>query len=258
MKRRTLLASTGSAAAAVLAGCLGQLTGSGSEDGDGNGNGDENGGENDSENGTDSSDENGTENDSENGTENGDENGDESDSENGTDSQSDENGDEQPREGRHYEVSSTGTAKGSPLDHEVTVDQPRIDSPDRPLILSVSVTNTSDETIRYGEKREALAMHESDGEFTLHDPREQWQRDEETGLWFAPEPVAITMDYQVGGLRPGESDTAELELVHEGPSPPEQPPESFSFGVSYGTTTKRGLPESGSEFGWEFTLAVVE
>jgi len=159
--------------------------------------------------------------------------------------------------GRRYEIRSTDEQPASPLEHEVTLEQPRIDSPEQPLSLDVSVTNTGEKTVRYGEKRSALALYERDGEFALYAPGEDRKFDENVGLWFVSEPVAITMEYRVGKLLPGATDTQTLELVHVDDDPPETAPESLAFDAPYGVTTDGTLPEGSNSFEWGFTLAAV-
>lgn len=160
--------------------------------------------------------------------------------------------------GRHYEIRSTDEQPASPIEHEVTLEQPRIDSPEQPLTLEVAVTNTGEETVKYGEKRSALALYERDGKFALYAPDEDGKFDEDAGLWVVSEPVAITMEYRVGTLPSGATDTQTLELIHADGDPPETVPESFAFDVSYGVTTDETLPEGDNSFEWGFTLAAVE
>lgn len=241
MKRRTLLAGAGLTLVSASAGCLSQLTGS---DDDANGTDDANGGEN------------------ENGNANGDENGDG----HGNDDGNGNGNENDPQiEGEHYGIQTTGDVEDSPLEHEVTLVQPRIDSPEEPLTLEMTVTNTDSETIRYGEKRSALGHYERDGAFGLHPPNRDASFDEQTGLWFTTGPIARTTEFQIGELEPGASDTQYLELIylgeeqnHLGEGLPERVPDSFSFDLSYGVGDAEGIPGEGDSFEWQFTLGRVE
>jgi len=199
-----MLAGTGAAFTAAVAGCLGQLAGDGTDDG-------------------------------------------EADNENDDD-----------LDGAHYELTSTEQPEGSPLDHEVRLVQPRIDSPDGPLTLEVTVTNTGTGTISYGEQRSAIGLHERDGDFVWHPPSERPEFDEEAGLWFVPEPVAITMEFRVGELEPGASDTQRLELIYDGKELPESVPDEFDFDLTYGVMEGEGVPEEAGGFEWGFSLGRVE
>lgn len=156
-----------------------------------------------------------------------------------------------------YQVVSPPPETPRPIRHEVSVSQPDIHSPDGPLTIEVVVENPTEQTVRYGERRSTLAAYLTDQAFTLVPPGSGEQRfDEETELWYLEEPVAITMDWQVGELEPGQSHSQELVLVYDHGTPPASldVPEQFEFGSSFGTTTdENGMPED-PDYTFEFSL----
>jgi len=180
------------------------------------------------------------------------------DDDTGNESDGQDGGNDDDLDGTHYELTATEQPENSPLDHEVRLVQPRIDSPDGPLTLEVTLTNTGTTRISYGEQRSALALHDRDGEFVWHPPSERPQFDEATELWFVPEPVAITMEFRVGELEPGASHTQRLELIYDGEELPGSVPDEFDFDLTYGVIEGEGVPEQEGGFDWGFTLGRVE
>lgn len=190
-------------------------------------------------------------------TEEGGSNGDPSNESNDGDS----NGD--PSEGQQYTVVGDEDIEGSPLQHEVNVLDGDLHSPDSPLRVKVTVTNTSDDTLTYGERRETLFWSaRSENGFTLLPELDAETTstihgfDEESEYWVATGPFVTTDDYQVGELEPDETHSETLVLVvsHQ-EEPPADPPEEISFKTQFHAPDDASLETDAPPSEWGFTLS---
>lgn len=228
MQRRDVIAALGTTTVAGLAGCVsdGEPADSGDEPADGTA---DNGSDPDSDDSTD---------------------GDYDSEEERTESPADD----EPGE---YHVVSPPPETPRPIRHTVSVIQPDIHSPDAPLRIEVVVENPTEQTVRYGERRATLGAYLTDQEFVLVPPGSgDPQFDEATELWYLEESIAITMDWQVGELAPGQSHTQELALLYDDGTPPSSlnAPAQFDFAATFGTSTEeRAMPDD-PDYTFEFSL----
>lgn len=146
------------------------------------------------------------------------------------------------RESRVYEVDPE-TSSESPIRHEFEVTQPDIHSPKSPLTVTVSISNPTDETIVYRDRRAALGRALTSEDFILVSPDEnEYAFNEKERLWFAIGSVGTTDTSLLGELEPDETRSQELVLIrlsHKGF--PETVPSRFEF------STLLGVADEGSE-----------
>ncbi|WP_114579463.1 hypothetical protein [Saliphagus sp. LR7] len=146
------------------------------------------------------------------------------------------------RESRAYEVDPE-TSSESPIRHEFEVTQPDIHSPESPLMVTVSISNPTDGTIVYRDRRAALGRALTSDDFILVSPDEnEYAFNEKERLWFAIGSVGTTDTSLLGELEPDETRSQELVLVrlsHKGF--PETVPSEFEF------STSLGVADEGSE-----------
>ncbi|AHG01019.1 hypothetical protein HALLA_13300 [Halostagnicola larsenii XH-48] len=180
------------------------------------------------------------------------------------DDESDDSKKDPSAEQRPYTVVGDETIGGSPVQHEVTVVDGDLHSPDSPLRVEVTVTNTSDETLTYGERRETLFWgNRSENGFTLLPELDSEttstirEFDTESEYWVATSPFATTTDYQVGTLEPDESRSETLSVVvsHQ-EEPPENPPTEMSFNTRFRAPADVGSETESQPSEWGFTLSL--
>lgn len=164
-----------------------------------------------------------------------------------------------------YAAVGGGSTGGSPLEHEVTVIDGDLHSPDAPLRVEVTVTNTSDDTLTYGERRSTLFWgSRSENGFTLLPELDSGtsssirEFDAESEYWVATGPFVTTDDYQVGSLEPDESHSETLSVVvSHREDPPADPPAEISFSAQFRAPSNVGSAgeSESSSSEWGFTLS---
>mgnify|MGYP000383302374 CR=1 FL=1 len=102
-----------------------------------------------------------------------------------------------------------------PLSADVTVTD-GVATEEHPPLLSVSLTNTGDDTVAVGEARSAVFEYvtSESGYLTLLPADGEYDAD--PGCWRLDLPVATTMEYRTATLAPGESLTSDLALYAAG------------------------------------------
>lgn len=180
------------------------------------------------------------------------------------DDESDDSKKDPSEEQQPYTVVGDDTTESSPLQHEVTVRDGDLHSPESPLRVEVTVTNTSDETLTYGERRETLFWgNRSENGFTLLPELDSEttsairEFDTESAYWIATSPFVTTDDYQVGSLEPDESHSETLSVVvsHQA-EPPENPPTEISFTTRFHAPANVDSETESQPSEWGFTLSL--
>ena len=161
-----------------------------------------------------------------------------------------------------YTAVGDATTEKSPLQHEVTVRDGDLHSPDSPLRVELTVTNTSNDILTYGERRETLFWGSvSENGFVLlpeqDSERPIYEFDTESEYWITTGPFATTADYQIGTLEPEESHSETLSVVvsHQD-EPPENPPEEISFTTRFHTPVTVGAETESLPSESDFTLSL--
>ncbi|SFS97016.1 hypothetical protein [Halostagnicola kamekurae] len=164
-----------------------------------------------------------------------------------------------------YAAVGGDSVSGSPLEHEVAVIGGDLRSPDAPLRVEVTVTNTSDDTLTYGERRSTLFWgSRSENGFTLLPELDSGttssirEFDTEAEYWVATGPFVTTDDYQVGSLEPGESHSETLSVVvSHREDPPADPPGEISFSTKFRAPSGVGSAAESESVSskWGFTLS---
>lgn len=146
------------------------------------------------------------------------------------------------------------------LHHEASLTQSRLRSPENPVEVEVTLTNTGDDIYSYGERRQALYWsNAADGFYLLPKEEAEFEWSEELGYWMSPDGFVTTDDYQTAALEPGESHAESLALVLRHPAeehPPDQPPDSLEFTTGYREYdgSEPDFEEDTVERRWGFTL----
>ena len=141
-----------------------------------------------------------------------------------------------------------------PVRPEVAVTR---DTADHPPQLRVTVTNESDEAVRIGEGREVVFAYVADTgrQLILLPTGDDYPA--EPDCWRLTEPVAVTEEYQIVDLAPGES-TAQLVDLYGAPGPDAcLPVGTFRFESNYAVTTDTDTaPETGDRATWGFSVSL--
>lgn len=114
----------------------------------------------------------------------------------------------------HSRIEPEPTDDTEPLVYDVSiVSESTVDSP---LTIDISLTNTSEVAITYGERRTALFWNpDSEEHFSLYPTDAVAERYEyDDGIWWLPDGFATTMDYQTATLEPDATHTETLALLH--------------------------------------------
>lgn len=126
-----------------------------------------------------------------------------------------------------YTVADRTTSVEIPLRYEVELKQPDIASPDAPMELEISLTNTADVTVDYGERRKALFWKRSDAGYVLYPPNaipdEIYEWHAQSARWIATDGFAITADYQIATLKPDETHTETHYVLYRSDDDPDPP-----------------------------------
>lgn len=169
-----------------------------------------------------------------------------------------------------YSVEAIPAADPLPVELSATVRDGTLTDPEAPLTVAVTVSNETDQSVVFGERRNAQFMQESsrdpEGEYVLLP--EAWLDTEEeihgfeAGGWVRYRGVEITADYQTTTLEAGAETTTELYLLIDArqtdpeQAVPETFPEEIVFETDVGTATDTdragGPPETTSTWGLRF------
>ena len=149
-----------------------------------------------------------------------------------------------------------------PLAYDVSITSEA--TADSPLIIDVALTNTGEETITYGERRDAMFwVAEGDDDFSLYPKgsvEDQYEYDD--GVWWLPDGFATTMDYQTATIEPDETHTETLALLHDSVDDAEELralPPSLYFGVEFGySADEDDTMPNGTDISWGFHLRLDE
>lgn len=156
-----------------------------------------------------------------------------------------------------YEATAGEVPEERPLKHELELLHPELRDPERPLVVEISVTNRSDESIAYADRRDAIGLFRTAGAFLLmSEDHEGYEFADD--WWSATDRFAQTEDYQTEEVPPGETNSAQLAVVVADPEEnPTEPPEQVQFTLPF----RVGTPEAvvGTEQQeWTFTLTRTE
>ncbi len=230
MNRRQYLTATGVALAGISAGCLVNDTGDQPTADDGGPAADGGGADNpDSES-------------------SGDEKADEDD---GTDSGQDSST-------VAYDFLADEINDNRPLTHDLRVTHRQLRDEQRPLTLELTLTNRSSETVSYGEQRDALGLDAHAEGFVLLAPGGEFYGFED-GWWSKTTEIVRTMEYRIGTLGPGESETVRrVVVVDDIEQNPSQPPERLRFEFSYGAGPQGVDMSEWTDYEWGFELVAED
>lgn len=105
--------------------------------------------------------------------------------------------------------------KESPIDYSVEVVNE--DQSEKPYTFELSLTNTSDKQIIYGEARQAVFHGASDKNSPFILLPTGWVEQEYNSsaeVWVSAETYVVTMEYSIGSLDPEETTSEKLMLLH--------------------------------------------
>ena len=149
-------------------------------------------------------------------------------------------------------VSTDGQPDG-PLEIGVEVTRDTA-TEEHPPGLRVSVTNTGDEAVAVGEGRAVVFQYQYSADDLLMLLPAHYDAPAEPDCWRLTDGIAVTQEYQVEGLEPGASLTADLSL-YASPQSSEGtclPVGDFRFESIYAVD-----PENdGQQFTWGFTVGL--
>ncbi len=128
---------------------------------------------------------------------------------------------------------------------------------DHPPQLRVTVTNESEGTVTVGEGREIVFQYVDDtkGYLTLLPADSEYPA--EAGCWRLEEPIAVTQEYQVVELEPGDSTEALVDLYALPGEDACLPVGEYRFEATY--SVSRGdetLPSDGEQSTWGFAVVL--
>lgn len=139
-------------------------------------------------------------------------------------------------------ITNTDTNLESELQYSISLTQPARNDRE-PLRLEVQIKNTSEDTAYvYGEQRAAVFRAASTNDFVLY-PTEQankgadgapmYEYNQSENVWVATDSFAMTMEYAIGTLEPGETVTQNLTLLHEHITAPHRDPEAYPSELTF-------------------------
>lgn len=145
--------------------------------------------------------------------------------------------------------------RDGPLEHAVDVVE-SVATEDAPPQLRVTVTNTSDRTVVAGEARSLVFAHQSDTENQLTLLPAGGEYPAEAGCWRLTEPVAVTTEYRMVSLDPGESTDQSLVLYGAPGEDACLPVGEYRFETTYRADATDGETHSTpeTEYEWGFTV----
>lgn len=159
-----------------------------------------------------------------------------------------------------FSVTPASVDDDRPISHSVSVAGGGYDDSEGPLTLTVELTNTSEESLAYGERRAALfeGAGSDDGRFSLYPG--SWDDFDETqyefeNCWNRTEPYVTTADYQIGNLDAGQShETAVVLAASAQEKCPESTPDELTFSNVTNVSDSDSTTDEGTEYEWSFRL----
>ena len=159
-----------------------------------------------------------------------------------------------------YDVLSVSSAVAIPLQYDVVLEQPVINDPEAPMHIELSLTNESDYSIEYGERRAAMFWKRAADGYVLYPvdtiPEDLYQWEAEVEEWIATDGLAVTAEYQIGELAPGETHTESHYVLfrNDGGDPGQAHPESLSFETTVAIEAIDSNPVEEVNATWELSL----
>ncbi|MCL9814136.1 hypothetical protein [Natranaeroarchaeum aerophilus] len=184
---------------------------------------------------------------------------------NGDETQSDDDanssGDDDPQEDMYPLIEPDPLDGIDPLAYDVSITSEA--TTDSPLTIDVALTNTGEETITYGERRDAMFWTAGgDDDFSLYPKGSVEDQYEYDDVWWLPDGFATTMDYQTATIEPGATHTETLALLHGPVDDTEELralPPSLDFGVEFGySADEDDTMPNGTDVSWGFHLRLGE
>lgn len=148
---------------------------------------------------------------------------------------------------------STDDQPDGPLEIAVEVTRDTA-TEEHPPGLRVSVTNTGDEPVAVGEARAVVFQYRQSADDLLMLLPADYDAPAEPDCWRLTDGIAVTQEYQVAGIDPGESLTADLSLYA---SPQSEagtclPVGEFRFASTYSVDPE----DDGAQFTWGFSVGL--
>ncbi|MFC7072457.1 hypothetical protein ACFQJ7_14525 [Halovenus rubra] len=161
---------------------------------------------------------------------------------------------------QQYTATTKEVSSSRPLHHEATILQSDIQSEEAPLTIEISVTNNTNDLIRYNERREVLGIFLEINKFILLLKGERpYEYNEELGFWQASTPISIDAEIQTAKLSPDETHTQPLVLVgRQTEDLPKEIPAEFAFEVTFTVTKPQQKESDKQQFEWSFSLSEKE
>ncbi|MDS0242290.1 MULTISPECIES: hypothetical protein [unclassified Haloferax] len=239
LTRRTFLGSTALLSFGLLAGCVGD---GGSDDGT----------TTDGETTTDD----GTTTDGETTTDEPTDTTDDLPDGNGTD---DGTGGTRPSGGPGISLVGVDDAPDVPVEHDVEITED-LATDEHPPQVRITLTNTGDETVEVGEGRTVFFQYVSDTTNDLIFLPADGEYPAEAGCWRLEDHIAVTDEYRVLSLEPGESRSELVDLYGVAQSEKEEasclPVGEFRFEADFATGGLSGSDDERQEATWGFSLAL--
>lgn len=164
-------------------------------------------------------------------------------------------------EKKYFEVEPDDVPEENPLAHRVELPQTNARSPDNPLTLHVTIENTTDEVLVYGERRETFFIGSSDQDFLLIDPDadSRYEFDQAAGGWVATEEIDSPADFQTDDIDPGAThDNQAVLIAADANDNPRDIPDEFRFRTSFGAEPLGGETKPARGYDWAFSLIETE
>ncbi|MFC6726502.1 hypothetical protein ACFQE1_19470, partial [Halobium palmae] len=129
-------------------------------------------------------------------------------------------------------------------------------TPDYPPQLRVTVTNGSEESVSVGEGRAIVFAYVTDdsGDLMLLPAGEQYPA--EADCWRLTEGIAVTEEYRVVDLAPGESVSQLVDLYGTAGGDGCLPVGEYRFETTYSLVDEDGSSEAGRGVEWGFSLTL--
>jgi hypothetical protein len=155
-----------------------------------------------------------------------------------------------------YTVTAADISPDRPLRHEVSILQPNIRSEAEPLTIEISVTNSTEESFIYNERREVLGIYLESNMFILLPKDERpYEYNADRGFWQASAPISIDAEIQTAELSPDETHKQSLVLVaRQIEDLPSKIPKKFEFDVKFIVSKPQKSKSNEQQFQWSFTL----
>jgi hypothetical protein len=129
-------------------------------------------------------------------------------------------------------------------------------TPDHPPQLRVTVTNTSERTISVGEGRAVLFAYVTDDSGALILLPAGREYPAEPDCWRLTEGIAITEEYRILDLEPGESVSQSLDLYGAAGGDACLPVGEFRFETTYSVVNEDAEPVENGQAKWGFSVTL--